>query len=298
MISHEQNLSRDAEDRDSTDTFLDLMVDWSRFAGSLWDSLLTANISPEALAERIYTYEAAVVDFTDNTFASSSLKGTSPRRHQYIRLSFANVRLIAQRANLMSLQFGTTTAYLCARLATDSLRYVQTFEANTEYPIARVLRHHAIPPLAVSLLMLCSLLVSDLGSTRIGPLDSWVALVQQNFDAIINILNDRAQDTILARRVLRDFDRIIPVIQAILSKWSSEILLLQSAPEWSLVQDLIPPDVLELLPYRDQLPDIRYSKLDEGLWAANERDPETRRGIHPWDESHNSTGASSSVLWI
>jgi hypothetical protein len=300
MMSHDQELSRDAGNRDSTNAFLGFMVDWSRFAGSLWDSLLTANVSPEALAERIYTYQVAVVDFLDNTFEGSWLEGTSPRRHEYIKLSFTNVRLMAQRANMMSLQFDSTTALLCASLAQNPLVYLQAFEANVEYPIARsrVLWLHAIPPLAVSLLMLCSLLVSDLGSIRVGPLDSWVARLQQSFDATINLLNDRAQDTILARRVLRDFERIIPVVQAILSKWSTEIILLQSAPEWSLVQDLIPPNVTELLPYREQLPDIRYSKLDEGLRAINGGHLETNRGIHTWDESHGFRSASSSVLWI
>jgi hypothetical protein len=298
MLSHDRELSRDVEDRDSTNVFLGFMVDWSRFAGSLWDSLLTAKVSPEALAERIYTYQVAVVDFLDNTFEGSSLEGTSPRRHAYIMLSFTDVRLMAQRTNMMSLQFDSATALLCARMAQDALIYVRAFEANVEYPIAGAPRFYAIPPLAVSLLMLCSLLASDLGSIRVGPLDSWVARLQQSFDATINFLNDSAQNTALARRVLRDFDRIIPVVQAILSKWSTEILLLQSAPEWSLVQDLIPPNVLELLPYREQLPDIRFSKLDEGLWAANGGHLETNRGFHPWDEGHDPRGASSSVLWI
>ena len=298
MLDHNQELWRDAEDRDSTYAFLGFMVDWSRFAGSLWDSLLTANVSPEALAERIYTYQVAVVDFLDNTFESSSLESTSPCRHEYIMLSFTNVRVMAQRANMMSLQFDCSTAMLCARLAKDSLLYVQAFEAKAEYPIARVLRFHAIPSLAVSLLMLCSLVVSDLGVIRAGPLDGWVAPLHQTFDAIINYLNDRAQDNTLARRVLRDFGRIIPVVQAIFSKWSTEILLLQSAPEWSLVQNLIPHNVLEFLPYREQLPDIRYSKLDEGLWAVDGGHLETSRGRHPWDEGHDSSSAISGVLWI
>ncbi|KAF2998582.1 hypothetical protein E8E13_006361 [Curvularia kusanoi] len=284
-----QDAQHQSEKHTSTDAFLGYMVYWSRFAGSLWDSLLTAHVSPEVLAERVNTFQAAVIDFFDNTFVNSSLESSSPHLHQYVEISFDNLQLVAQRATATTRQFGAAAAQLSARLATQTLAHVQRFETDTNAVVVNVLQYHTTPSLTISLLLLCSLLVSDLGHLGL-PLDTWIPYVQQSFDAIINLLSDRSQDSILARRVLRDFGRIIPVILAILSKWATETLLLQSIPDWSLVQDVIPPNVAELLPYREQPPNI-------GDMPTLYRDAWMTHGGH-MDSDGGVQTPRSSVLWV
>lgn len=273
------------------------MVHWSRFAGSLWDSLLTANVSAEASAERAITFDAAVVDFFDNTFPDLIRGLDSQYRQQYVRMSFDNLRLTARRSTAIYLQIDRTDVQLYSQMAVDTLSHVQSFERNIEHMYTSALGYHSIPTLANSLLLLCSLLISDLDVLGL-PLDSWIPTLHQNLESIIDVLKNKAQEILLAQHVLRDFDRILPVVQAALSRWSTEVLLSQGTPDWSVVTDVIPNHVADLLPYREQLPDIRYPSHHNGVWASNVDFQDTDRGLSFWDEGPEPGGRGNSVLWV
>ncbi|KAJ4400363.1 hypothetical protein N0V91_008719 [Didymella pomorum] len=50
------------------DEYLDFMVHWSQFAGSLWDNVLAAHVRANNLAKQALTFNAAVDDFILQTF--------------------------------------------------------------------------------------------------------------------------------------------------------------------------------------------------------------------------------------
>ncbi|KAF2623492.1 hypothetical protein BU25DRAFT_375634 [Macroventuria anomochaeta] len=285
------------DESDSANAFLDCMIHWSRFAGSLWDSLLAAHVFTDPLADKIATFDAAIVDFFDNTFQELKTEIHPLHRQQYIRMSFDNLQLMARRAMIMSLQFDRATIHVCSRLAMDTITHVQAYETNAKYSMTSILRHHMIPSLASSLLLLCSLLVSDLSSLGLS-LANCVPVVHQTFNSAVDLLHDLAREIPLARRVLMDFEKIVTVVQTAIAKWSEETRPLQGTPDWSIVSDVIPLNVSELLPYREQVPDIRFSQLYKGMWATNAGYSETDHGFSTWNEDLEPGGARCSVLWI
>lgn len=272
------------------------MVHWSRFAGSLWDSLLTAHIPVEASTERAMTFDAAVVDFLDNTFPDFTTRLSPQHRHQYVRMSFDSLRLMAQHATTIPLLLDRTTVQIYSQIIVDALSHVQLYEGNIEQPYSHSLRYYSIPTLGSSLLLLCNLLTSDLDQLGL-PLHSWIPTMHQSFDTILEIIDNKARENVLARRILRDFEKITPVVQAALSRWSTEAMLSQTPPDWSIVEDTIPPNVAQLLPYKQQLPDIRCPSHQNTMWASNGGYQDTSQ-FSSWDEGLQPGGRGRSVLWI
>ncbi|KAJ4340612.1 hypothetical protein N0V95_007437 [Ascochyta clinopodiicola] len=90
------------DESDSTNAYLDCMIHWSRFAGSLWDSLLAAHVYADTFADKVATFDAAIADFFANTFPDLTAKIHPSRRHQYIRMSFDNLQFLARRATVMT----------------------------------------------------------------------------------------------------------------------------------------------------------------------------------------------------
>ncbi|XPS73054.1 hypothetical protein M3J09_005207 [Ascochyta lentis] len=292
---HASDAGAKLDDSDSANAYLDCMIHWSRFAGSLWDSLLAAHVFVDTFADKVVTFDAAIADFFANTFPDLAAKIQPSRRHQYIRMSFDNLQFMTRRATMMSLQFDGATAGICSSLVVDTLSHVQAYETNTKH--SSVLRHYMIPSLASSLLMLCSLLVSDL-SLLGEELDDWISAYHHTFDSALSLLHALAQNTLLARRVLEDFGRIVPVVEAAIGRWSNGFSLLQSSPNWGIVKDVIPPDVSELLPYKEQVPAIRSSQVHNRLWTSTIGFVEADHGPSAYDGGVELGGLRSSILWI
>ncbi|UPX20508.1 uncharacterized protein EKO05_0010738 [Ascochyta rabiei] len=278
------------DESDSANAYLDCMIHWSRFAGSLWDNLLAAHVLTDTFTDKVATFDAAIADFFANTFPNLAKKINPLCRHQYIRMSFDNLRFMTRRAKMMSLQFDGATAGICSNLAVDTLAHVRAYESNTNHP--SVLRHYMIPSLASSLLMLCSLLVSDLSLLGLD-LDYRVPIYHQTFDSALGLLHALAQNTLLARRVLVDLEGVVPIVEAALARWSSEFSLLQSPPNWDLVKDVIPPDVAELFPYQEQVPVIHNR-----LWAENAGFLEADHRSSVYVGGLDLGGSRCSVFWI
>lgn len=283
---------------DDGGAFLSCMIDWSRFAGSLWDSLLATHMSADVLAERVTTFDAAIADFLDNTFRASEAEFQSPQLHSYICMSFDNLRVLARHAMAASVNLDRDTVD-CSRLAIDAVAHVQAHEAATRYPLTCFLRHHIIPSLSSSLLLLCRMLVSDLSKLDLS-LETWIPPVHETFDTAIALLHDLAQEIPLARRVLNDFEKILPVVQAVLARLSAAPQLIQGPLEWDLVKDVVPANIAELLPYREQVPDIGSPALYSGIWDPNGGLLETDRSLSGWYEhsAPDGDGARSGILWI
>lgn len=285
----------------SENMFLGCMIDWSRFAGSLWDSLLAGRVSTDSLVDKVGTFDAAICDFMDNTFRVAKMEFHQPQLDPFIRMSFDNLRLLAQGTILMSLGFDGHTIHDCSKSAMNSLAHVQAFEAATRVSSACTLRHYMIPSLAGSLVVLSSILVGDLYELNLA-LDLWLPEVRKTFDAVVSLLHDLAQGLPLARRVLRDFELVTSIVQAAFTRWSAETQLVPGPLGWDIVKDVIPANVMELFPYRDQVPDIGPAATSDELSAAAGigLSPRADPGFASW--SHVSGGgagaAKSGVLWI
>lgn len=271
------------------------MIHWSHFAGSLWDSILAAHVIADTVVDRVATFDAAISDYFQNTFAGSEWEVHPLRLCQYARMSFDNLRLMARRATALPLQLDAATTLTCSKEAVRIIAHAHAYDTDKTTPY--ILRHQIITTLAGSLLMLCDLLLhipSSFGFEK----HEWVPMCHQEFDAAVDLLHMLAKDTPLAQRVLSDFDKIIPVVQAAISRWAEESSHPQNTPDWGIMNDAIPPNVSELLPYRQQIPDIRLPQLRRGMWATDAAYLETDPGFSPWDEALEPGGARCNVLWV
>ncbi len=277
--------------------FLSCMVDWSRFAGSLWDGILAPHVSTDTITDKVATFDAAIVDYLGDTFQASKSEFQPPQRYPYISMSFDNLRAIARRAAMVSSNFDRAAVPYCGTLAMDTLDHVQAYKECTRYPLSCILPHHVVPSLASSLLLLCSNFAFNLGELDL-PLNSGLVAVHQNFETTVNLLHDLAREVPLALRVLKDFERILPVVQAVLAKWSTESQLLHGPIGWSMMEDLIPSNVTELLPYQNQVPDISSPTLDGKSWVDNGGRRDLEYSGADWDESFAPYRAENDVLWV
>ncbi|KAJ8109876.1 hypothetical protein OPT61_g7139 [Boeremia exigua] len=284
-------------DANSASMFLSCMIDWSRFAGSLWDGLFAARVATDTLVEKVATFDAAVNEYLDETFSVSKSEFQPAHRHPYIYMSFDNLRLMARRAMVTSLAFDHAAVHRCSTFAVDTLAHVQAYETYIGYPSTCMLRHHIIPSLANSLLLLCSMLVSNLGELGLS-LTNWVPMIQQAFDTAVSLLHDLAREIPLAQRVLKDFAQILPVVQSVLTRWSAEAQLLQGPTGWERMKDLVPPNVTKLLPYREQVPNIHSPALGNEMWVNNGGNIDPGRSFSNWEEDLEPLSAGNSVLWI
>jgi hypothetical protein len=188
------------------------MIHWSRFAGSLWDSIFAATASQYVHPEKMSTFDAAVMDFFEETYPTIPMDPRQTQQVQFIHLSFNNLRLLARRQTMLSLQFDGSTGHISSELAIDTIARVRDYEqASDTLPYS--FRHYMISSLASSLLILCSLLVRDLSSSDLG-LDVWTPTYISNFGMAVAKLHELADHLPLAQRVLVDFDKIVSIVQA------------------------------------------------------------------------------------
>lgn len=271
------------------------MIDWSRFAGSLWDSILAAHVHSDGLVDKILTYDTAIDDFIHNTFVD--IGGHWPvaphRRFQFVRMCFDNLRLMARRATVSSQLEGRTA--IVFQVAITAISQVRCHGWDTKD--AYVLRHQMVTTLAASLLVLCSALVNVQSLVSLD-LRQWLFIGNGEFDAAVDLLSALAQRVSLAQRVISDFDRVMPVVRGMLSRWPEEPPSFGNTPDWGIFNEIIPPDAAELLPYKEQVPDIRFPMLCNGMWATNGGYLEAHHGFSHWDVGLEPSGTRSSVLWV
>jgi hypothetical protein len=234
------------------------MIHWSRFAGSLWDSIFAVTAASQVDPKRVSTIDEAIEDFFQETYPTIPMDLRQTRQTQYIHLSFNNLRLLARRYIILSLKFDGTDGRLSSELVNDTLARVQDYEAASEFPYS--FRHYLIPSLAGSLLVLCALLVRDLSLPDL-KLDMWMSTYMSSFGITVAMLHDLADSIPLAQRVLVDFDKIIGIVQATNATWSDSEGSLEPAYRWNIVSSKVPPNIVELFPYRDRVPILQTTQI-------------------------------------
>ena len=271
------------------------MVHWSQFAGSLWDNVLAAHVHAKNLVNQAFTFNAAVDDFILNTFTDVGERWSAfAHRHcQYVRLCFDNLTLMACRTIVPSLQLeGRTSDLLQVAVTAMAHVRVQGWVTTNAY----LLRHQMITTLAASLHLLCRTLVCDrLEGQNFHQL---ISLRRAEFHAAVDLLSALAQSVPLAQRVLDDFEQILPVVRHVFVRYEEIASSTLGSPDWTMLGDVVPPDAAKLLPYKEQIPDIRFPMLNNGMWATNGGFVETDRGFSSWDAGLEPGGARSSVLWV
>lgn len=272
------------------------MIHWSHFVGSLWDNVLAAHVHPDNLSNKLLTFEAAIDEFVTTTLVGIGEHWPIQphRRSQYVQFCFSNLKLIAHRATGKLLQLEGRSTYQL-QVAVTSIARVRCQRWNTKD--AYLLRHQMVTTLAAGLHLMCSVLVSNRSS--VDAISSYtISLGKAEFDAAVDLLNDLAQGIALAQRVLCDLDQILPVVRDALTNWSERFSSFGTTADWSVPSDVVPPDAAELLPYKEQFPDIRHPLFKNGAWATDDTYLETSHPVyHDW-HTGLEPGGRSSVLWV
>lgn len=272
------------------------MIHWSHFAGSLWDSVLAAHVHTNNLADQALAFNAAVDEFLTNTFTDigEHLSVSPHRRCHYVRLCFENLILMARRATITSLQVENRTSNLL-QIAITPMAYVR--EHGWDSTEVCLFRHQLVTTLAASLHLLSSALFSDQSIDDLS-LRRFMQLGKAEFGAAVDLLSALTRNVPLAQRVLSDFERIMPLLRRVFATPAEDTSLFEDIHDWTIFGGLISPNAAELLPYREQVPDIRFPILCNGFWATDSGSLDSRRGVPSWEAGMESGGERSSVLWV
>lgn len=278
-------------------SFLECMIHWSRFAGSLWDSIFVVTATPHVDPEKVATFDEAVMNFFQETYPTIPMDPRQTRYIKYIYLGFNNLRLLARRQILFSPQFDDRECHIISELVNDTITHVREYEVASE-PSPYSFRHYVIPSLASCLLVLCTLLIRDLSSPELS-LDIWMPTHMSNFDITIAMLYGLADHVPLAQRVLVDFDKIVSTIQSANATWLEHETTLEQSQRWEAVKSCIPSNVATLIPYRDQIPIMQTTQI------IHKRHPSgvIFRGLledrpDPWVVSLEPEEVGRGVLWV
>jgi len=272
------------------------MIDWSRFAGSLWDNILAAHVHSDNLADKVMSFEAAIDEFNTTTFLAVGQQWPvyPYRRFQYVRMCFDNLRLMGQRAIRSSTQL-ESRADTQLQVAFTSVISARSPGLDTEG--ALLLRYQMVNTLAASLHMMCSAVVSHPKSFESAPSYS-TSQCQDELDVTVRQLHALAQDVLPAQRVLGDLNGIVREIRDALAMVYEKGSTVERTAGWAFFGDFMPPNAADLLPYRDRVPDIRSPVNPNEMWSTNNGYLETDRGMSPWNAGLGPGSTRSSVLWI
>lgn len=271
------------------------MVHWSQFAGSLWDSVLAPHVHAKDLVSQALTFNAAIDDFILSNFTQTNERWSvsAHRRSQYVQFCFDNLTLMACRTILPSLQVKRQTSDLL-QVSITAMAHVRVHGWDTTNTY--LLRYQMVTTLAASLHLLCSALFRN----RLDDfhLRQWVPSGKAEYLAAVDLLNALGQTIPLAQRVLGDFEVTLPVIRRVFARCEEEPSTSEVSPDCPVLGDGIPLEAAELLPYREQVPDIRHSMLYNFTWDMDGGFIETGRGLSPGDASVDTSSVRNSLLWV
>jgi hypothetical protein len=245
----------------------------------------------------ISTFDEAVIHFFQESYATMAIDPSQTRQVQYIHLSFNNLRLLARRQTILSLQFDASISHSTSELVTDTIARAREYEQASESP-PHIFRHIMVSSLASSLLVLCSLLVCDMTLSEVN-VSVWTPTYVSGFDTAVAMLLDLANHILFAQRVLVDFDRIVGIVQARNATWNDHSSIPDDSRRWDIVKSIIPPNVIELFPYREQIPMMQVSHVHRGshdlgpIYGGTLSDR-----TDPWGTETDTQDVGRGVLWI
>lgn len=212
--------------------YLHYMILWARYAGGSMEGRSSDGHAQQAI-------DAQITQFLEHDLPelrvpySQAGSGIDAPIKTFLVQKKADLVLWGFRLVITSLKYNDSHAAHFSHLAATTVNRMAVFAQNARRPFS--LRHSMITSLSNALLVLCSLLGRDTPQKNQNDIDS--------FRHVLALLNDLAYSQPYAKRVLADFDAILPAI------------------EGAIEGKNVPADVADLVPYKSPCPRIRLPQV-------------------------------------
>jgi hypothetical protein len=235
------------------------------------------------------TIEAQMQQFVDNELSNiciphSSLQDESISCHKaFMALQYLTIPLIVGRRAMTLLSYNSSHAQSFIELATYVLQDIR--KVRNEVLVSSSCRQQLTSTVTSVLLVFGAVVLRDLSSPDLSPLQLGYGDYAENFMETVAILSDLAQGLPYAKRARDDCSTIISAVTAIVDKWHSLSHAQKASHGWSFAVDMIPPGIVEHFPYQALCPPLHG--LPAGAALAG------WEGIDPRLEP-----SKSGVLWL
>lgn len=273
----------------------------ARRAGSIWDSIVDANKSTQRL-DRTDTssFESEMKRFLANDFHKMHIPHTSgdqAKSHHKTAMILSNIvgGLWMRHRLVSSLQYDVARGHEFGTLALATLDRVRELASNEDAEASRhsvTYRNHMVSSIASALRIFCALLVRDLSSSPLKPLEPRHHTYIKGFQEAVAMLSGLKTQVDYAKRVLDDFGPLLSVVEPVVQKWLSSTPAQQSLEGFSLVKHLIPSNVAGLFPYRETTPNLHGDS--RAMTPSLSPGP----GSNEWNSAEQVGAGKASILWL
>jgi hypothetical protein len=246
--------------------YLHYMILWARYAGCSMEGRGSNGHVQDVI-------DAQITQFLDHDLPELRVPYTQPGSgveapiKTFLVQRKTDLVLWGFRPVITSLQYDESHAAHFSHLAGSTINRIAAFTQDTRRPFS--LRHFMVTSLSNALLVLCSLLGRDGSSKNQTDKDS--------FRHVVALLNDLAYSQPYAKRVLADFEAILPVIEGVIEGKG------------------VPTDISDLIPYKSSSTRIRLSQVTPSL-----SQPASSGKTFATGNGHASHGnePGHGVLWL
>jgi hypothetical protein len=286
---------------DSSMAFLNPMVVWGGLAADVWNGHFAASTAKHGIEEEEHAQllDSRIKEWMEAVLPKVKLYppfylDDSPQepRHLHQYLLFHNrlkqLRLLLFRQTMLSLSFNDECGRVCGTMAVDMVEEIHE-HAERLIP-SKSFRFSTTAGLASALLILCTLLVSNLSGSCFPSIDLRRRLKQyfECFQIARKILYDLSQHLALARRVLNDFKDVIHVVLAVAQEMQ---------PDKLFPAHLVPHNIRDLFPYTEL--DFAHQAGGKNMEMWNETDVgAVQTNGEEWGLEMGGRGARYGVPWI
>jgi hypothetical protein len=270
----------------SSNIFLNSMACWGRLSADVWDGLFDAAVIKDGLnSDNALILDAQIKHWTE--FVLPSLPLLSPdqppelfqlRQHMLIHTRLCLLRLYIFRQTMLSLKYDGERGRVCGDLTMEIVQRIREYCAETN-PL-NSFRFYMATALGAALLVLSTLCVRDL---ILIDLQDNQKVYADGFMEALGMIRNFSQHTNVARRILSDFQDIVPVIIKIVDRQQNG----QGFPH-----HLVPANVRDLFPYSS----LDFAQQPGSGTFSVDIDP--MQASDPWDFEMLGREGKYGVLWM
>lgn len=242
---------------------MEYMIFLANRAGRTWDAAVIGKSSSDMLDDRndnaAVGASSEIAQFFANELPGMHIPhGVKPDAYDMsmMVLNYNNVTLLLRHREMTSLQYDYKCACEFSDLAIESISELRNFLPEAKrLPLKETLRSFRqtiISSTAGVLLVFCALLVRDLSTPELklqNGILTYIEGVQDGFE----LLTALRPHIPYARRVLEDFAPLRYVVENIIAEYPANPSLIGA---FSVVEALIPPNIVDLFPYRPLTPPL------------------------------------------
>ncbi|EUC30313.1 hypothetical protein COCCADRAFT_28788 [Bipolaris zeicola 26-R-13] len=264
MLTMQLDLEQDP--RIFMNQYLHYMILWARYVGCSMEGRSSDGQAQEAI-------DAQITQFLDHDLPELRVSymqtgsGVESPIKAFLVQKKTDLVLWGFRPVITSLQYNENHAAHFSHLAGSTVSRMTAFAQDARSPFS--LRHSMITSLSNALLVLCSLLGRNGSPRNQTDIDS--------FRHVVALLNDLAYSQPYAKRVLTDFESILPVIEGVIEGKD------------------VPTNISDLIPYKASCPRIRSSQVAPSFGQSTGSGKNFAAG-----NGHTSNGseAGHGILWL